>query len=178
MSITIKSPALSPSLNEYENATITDENSNVLPVIAVVSINSSGHSGVASDLLTVVPASQVTGRVSPPLVQVPGGYNLPLYGLMSIDTSGNPIPFQAASAATATTATSVSGKFQSTIQTGTGSAQNIAHGLGVVPSLVLVSIYDTNGVSLPFAISEGTHTITNIVVTVTASVMFKVIAFV
>lgn len=175
MSITIKSPTLSPYLNQYSNATLTDENSNVLPVIAVVSINSSGHSGVATNLLKTIPASQVTGQSSPPQVIVPGGSSLPLYGLVSIDSSGNAIPFVASSESTAT---SVTGKFQSTVQTGTGSAQSIAHGLGVVPTLVHVSIYNTNGVSLPFAITEGTHTTTNIVVTVTSNVQFKVIAFV
>lgn len=181
MSITIQSPTLSPSLNEYSNATITDENSNVLPVIAVASINSSGHSGIPSNILKAVPASQVTGRFVPPQVQVPGGSTLPLFGLMSVDTSGNAIPFQAASAATATTATAVSGKFQSTVQTGTGSAQNIAHGLGVTPTMVLAAPYDnTASGSTPFTfqITEGSHTNTNIIVTATSGLKFKVIAFV
>lgn len=178
MAITNTSPNLSPMLNEYESATVTDENSNVLPLIAVVPLNSSGHSGVASNLLKVVPNSQVTGRKQPPLVIIPGGKTASLYGLVSIDSSGNLIPFAAPSATSATTATSVTGKFQSTVQTGTGSAQSIAHGLGVTPSLVYVSIYNTNGVSLPFAITEGSHTSTNIIVTVTTNVQFKVIAFI
>ena len=68
-------------------------------------------------------------------------------------------------------------KFQSGVRTATGSSENIAHGLGVTPSLVLISIYDTNGVSLPIAAAEGAHDATNLKVTVTASVKYKVIAF-
>lgn len=69
--------------------------------------------------------------------------------------------------------------FVSTEQTGTGSAQNIAHGLGVTPTYVFLSPTDlapaTAGV---YTVTEGTHTSTNVVVTVTASKKFKVIAFV
>lgn len=60
--------------------------------------------------------------------------------------------------------------------TATGSAQNIAHGLGVVPSNVLVIPTDlapaTAGV---FTVTEGAHTSTNAVVTVTSGKKFKVL---
>ncbi|HSW29288.1 MAG TPA: hypothetical protein VLH75_07300 [Longimicrobiales bacterium] len=70
--------------------------------------------------------------------------------------------------------------FISAEQTGTGSAQNVAHGLGVVPSVVLVVPTEHPGTpdTGAFDISEGTHTTTNVVVTVTANVKFKVLAFV
>ena len=68
--------------------------------------------------------------------------------------------------------------FISTEQTGTGSAQNIAHGLGVVPSFVFVSPTDLTPSTVgSYVVTEGTHTTTNVVVTVTTSKKFKVIAF-
>lgn len=66
--------------------------------------------------------------------------------------------------------------FVSTEQTGTGSAQNVAHGLGVVPSKVLV--VPTSHPGTPdtgaFDIAEGAHDATNVIVTVTTNVTFKV----
>lgn len=68
--------------------------------------------------------------------------------------------------------------FVSTEATGTGSAQNIAHGLGVIPSAVFVSATDLTPSTVgSFVVTEGTHTTTNIVLTVTTSKKFKVIAF-
>ena len=55
--------------------------------------------------------------------------------------------------------------FGSTEQSGAAGAQNIAHGLGAVPSLVWITITDNNGGG-DVTITEGTHTSTNIVVTV------------
>lgn len=83
-------------------------------------------------------------------------------------------------ATSATSAVSVSGKFQSAVTVATGSSQNVAHGLGVTPSLVLISVYDDTNVGVlatGFVITEGTHTSTNIVVTCTANTKFKAIAF-
>jgi len=64
--------------------------------------------------------------------------------------------------------------FKSTEQTGTGSAQNIAHGLGATPSLVIVlpSLVGTDGVT----ITEGTHDGTNCVVTATTGAKYFVVA--
>jgi len=64
-------------------------------------------------------------------------------------------------------------------ETGTGSPQNVAHGLGVVPALVLVVPTEHPGTpdTGAFDIAEGTHTSTNVVLTVTANVKFKVLAF-
>ena len=65
--------------------------------------------------------------------------------------------------------------FLSTEQTGNGAPQNVAHGLGVVPSLVFVVPSDlTGGV---FAVVYGTHTSTNAVVTVTNGEKYRVVAF-
>ncbi len=67
--------------------------------------------------------------------------------------------------------------FVSTEQTGTGAAQNIAHGLGVVPSKVFVAPTDTSPVTVgAYTVTEGAHTSTNVVVTVTSGKKFKVLA--
>lgn len=69
--------------------------------------------------------------------------------------------------------------FKSAEQTGTGSSQNVAHGLGVVPGLVMIMPTDlTPATAGSYAVTEGTHTTTNVVVTVTTGKKFKVIAFV
>lgn len=63
--------------------------------------------------------------------------------------------------------------FTSTIQTGTGSAQNIAHGLGAVPRMYWVEFADTTAGGPPI-VAKGTPTTTNIVVTVTTGVTYYV----
>jgi hypothetical protein len=69
-------------------------------------------------------------------------------------------------------------QFLSTLLTATGSAQNVAHGLGAAPAGVLVVPTDVTGTTAdPWAVTEGTHTSTNVVVTVTANVKFKVLAW-
>lgn len=68
-------------------------------------------------------------------------------------------------------------KFQSAEQTGTGSAQNVAHGLGVVPGLVLIYPTDTSPATAGvYAMVEGSHDATNVIVTVTSGKKFKVLA--
>lgn len=61
-----------------------------------------------------------------------------------------------------------------TIHTGTGSSQSIAHGLGVVPSVVYVFF---TGSTASQEVTEGTHTNANIVLTVTSGATYKVFAF-
>lgn len=69
--------------------------------------------------------------------------------------------------------------FISTEQTGNGSAQSIAHGLGVVPSAVFVSPTDLTPETVgQYSVVEGTHTTTNVVVTVTTGKKYKVMAWV
>jgi len=68
--------------------------------------------------------------------------------------------------------------FKSVELTGTGSAQNVAHGLAVVPGLVMVYPTDTSAETEGvYVASEGTHTSTNVVVTVTSGKKFRVVAF-
>lgn len=67
--------------------------------------------------------------------------------------------------------------FLSAEQTGSGGAQNVAHGLGGTPSVVAVFITgDAKIAWSAIAITEGTHDATNVVVTVTASVKYRVLA--
>ena len=65
--------------------------------------------------------------------------------------------------------------FLSTEQIGSGSAQNVAHGFGTVPALAFAIPSDHSGG--PFAITYGTHTTTNVVVTVTNNEKYRVVAF-
>ena|ERR1051326_867741 len=65
--------------------------------------------------------------------------------------------------------------FKSTEQTGTGSSQNVAHGLGRIPALVLV--YFSKVHQADDSWTEGTHDGTNCVVTVSANSKFKIVAF-
>jgi hypothetical protein len=68
--------------------------------------------------------------------------------------------------------------FKSTEQTGTGSAQNIAHSLGGTPGLVIVYPTDTSPATAgAYTMTEGTHDATNCVVTVTTGKKYKVVAF-
>jgi hypothetical protein len=67
--------------------------------------------------------------------------------------------------------------FKSTEQTGNGSAQNIAHGLGVVPGLAFVILTDTTAATVgSVAVVEGSHDGTNCVFTVTNGKKYKVVA--
>jgi hypothetical protein len=75
------------------------------------------------------------------------------------------------------TSLAAAGRFISAETTGTGSAQNVAHGLGVIPSAVIIAPTEYSGTGA-FDIAEGTHTTTNIVVTVTSGLKFKVLALV
>ena len=66
--------------------------------------------------------------------------------------------------------------FVSTEQTGNASAQNVAHGLGATPTAVLIAITEF-GAAVAVDVAEGTHTATNVVVTVTNAVKYKVFAW-
>lgn len=190
---TITKPVKSPSLDEYDLPVFTDNLTNVLPIVGVVQPDANGVTGLVAANVTPVASSQVTSKRQAPQV---GTNSIPTMALMSINpTTGALIPFKAASATaadsattagsattatTATQATKVTGKFQSTVQTGTGSSQNIAHGLGVVPTLVLIAAYvttDAGVVAAGYSIVEGAHDSTNVKVTATSALQYKVIAF-
>jgi hypothetical protein len=65
--------------------------------------------------------------------------------------------------------------FVSAEQTGTGSAQSIAHGLGVAPAAVLIVPTDTSPATVgAYTAVEGTHTSTNVLATVTTGKKYKV----
>ena len=67
--------------------------------------------------------------------------------------------------------------FVSDETTGTGSAQDVAHGLGVTPSAVMIVLTEFGAAENP-DVTEGTHDATNVEVTVASSgVKFKVIAW-
>ena len=66
------------------------------------------------------------------------------------------------------------GIFLSTEQTGTGSAQNVAHGFGVTPSKVFAIPSDITGGA--YTVAYGTHDATNCVVTVTTGEKYRVVA--
>ena len=68
-------------------------------------------------------------------------------------------------------------QFLSSVQTGTGASQNIAHGLGAAPAGLLVSCTDNSGSTNVFTVTEGTHDATNVKVTVTTGAKFKVLAW-
>ena len=65
--------------------------------------------------------------------------------------------------------------FISTAQTGDATEQSIAHGMGLVPTKVFVSIMDdASAVNVVFV--EGTHDATNIKITAPLGVVYKVLA--
>ena len=75
-------------------------------------------------------------------------------------------------------ATPITG-FQSTQQTGNGTQQTLAHGLGVVPSKVIVEV-DSLPIFDPTAattlITQGTHTSTNVLITALSGLKYRVLA--
>jgi hypothetical protein len=72
-------------------------------------------------------------------------------------------------------ALATAGRFKSTEQTGTGSAQNVAHGLSATPTMVMIVPTELTGGA--YDVAEGTHTSTNVVVTVTSGEKFVVYAW-
>jgi hypothetical protein len=74
-------------------------------------------------------------------------------------------------------ATSTQAVFISAPVTGTGAAQNTAHGLGVVPDLVFAIPDDLNVATVgQYTVVTGVHTSTNAIFTVTLSKTYRVVA--
>jgi hypothetical protein len=68
--------------------------------------------------------------------------------------------------------------FKSAEQTGTGLAQSIAHGLGRAPSFVLVVPTNLAAVTVgEYVATEGAHTATDVVVTVTSGKKYLIFAW-
>ena len=108
MTIAIQSPSLSPSLNEFGPAVITDENSHVLPVVVVLPVDANGHTNSSTLTITEGLVSEVTDRKTPPMINTPGGKKIPAVGLISVDSSGNPIPFAVPASVTTAIAAAIS----------------------------------------------------------------------
>jgi len=64
--------------------------------------------------------------------------------------------------------------FQSIEQTGNGSEQSIAHGFGAVPTLAFAIPTELTGGA--YDVAYGTHTSTNVLVTVTSGEKYRIIA--
>jgi hypothetical protein len=64
--------------------------------------------------------------------------------------------------------------FKSEEVTGNGNSQNIAHGLNAIPSVVMVFPTEAGD---NYTVVEGSHTSTNVVVTVANGKKYKVVAF-
>lgn len=65
-------------------------------------------------------------------------------------------------------------RFQSGVETGIGTSQSIPHSLGVVPAITLASVYSSPS---NYSISEGSHTSSDLIVTATSGIKFKIVAF-
>lgn len=80
--------------------------------------------------------------------------------------------------ASATASLASASVFTSTEQTGTGASQNVAHGFGTTPKAVVIypSTLDV-ALAAGYVVTPGTHTSTNVVVTVTSGRKFIVVAF-
>lgn len=179
-SLVIKNPSTSPALDERSNAILVDEASNRIPVMAILVPTVLGETSLAANKLKAGRVSQVTGKEQPPELVNSDGRKVPVVALMGVDASnGKPVALKMPAAALADVATlahKCDGLFASGIRTATGSAENIAHGMATAPSAVLISVYDLNGAAAA-VLSEGSHTGTNVIVTVTANVKYKVLAF-
>jgi len=66
--------------------------------------------------------------------------------------------------------------FLSAEQTGDGTEQSIAHGLGATPTLVLIIITGSPATYAALTVTEGTHDATYARVTVTSGWRYKVFA--
>lgn len=162
MPLNVSAPQLSPHLGEFDDAVLTDPNNNQIPCVALVHpsvVDGSNEIGATAIQAGVV--SQVTGKRGRPMITI-GGKQMPV--LAVFDLTANAAAFKKSG-----------GKFQSAVRTATGAAEAIAHGLGVVPSIVLAAVQDNTGVAT-VVIAEGVHDATNINITVTANAKYKVIA--
>lgn len=118
------------------------------------------------------------------LAENPGVHKDLAAGLISVTSENDPNLDDAVEGVVASQVVTTSANlvaFTSDVEEGTGAEQTIAHGLGVVPNIVLlipVAGHDGAGAAgdnFP-SIVEGVHTDENIVVTVSEGAKFKVFA--
>ena len=92
--MTYKSPNLSPSLNEYDSAQLTDENGTQIPMMMVIYPDANGASGISASKFQSQNTSQVTNRRGSPLYKAASGKFVPAIALVKMDTTSNlPVPF-------------------------------------------------------------------------------------
>ena len=92
----ITSPSLSPMLNEYDNAKLSDEASRKVPVFAVVYPDANGVTGISGAAFVPGVYSQVTGRQGFPQYALASGANLPIIAFAGVDpVSHLPVPLKA-----------------------------------------------------------------------------------
>jgi len=93
-------------------------------------------------------------------------------GTVAADAFSGPLTGNSDTATSASTL-AAAGAFTSTQQTGTGAPQNVPHGFGAAPRLVMVFVSDSGATGI-YTLVPGTHTTTNCVFTVTTGVKFYV----
>lgn len=92
--ITYNSGNLSPSINEYDPAFMTDGNGNKIPMLMMVFPDANGNTGILSSKIVPGITSQVTGRRSPPLYKGANSTYIPMFAMTGVNTSTNlPVPF-------------------------------------------------------------------------------------
>ena len=131
--------------------------------------------------LRAVPSGQVGALPLLSAGQIPSGTTA---ATAALETAIGGVPVTAAQAISAVEASIASvlaaGIYVSSPITGTGSPQNIPHGLGVAPASVSVAAIDTTDAGIVaggYAISLGTSTSSDVVLTATANLVFIVTAY-
>lgn len=125
--ITVTTPTLSPSLGEFDNSTLTDENGNLVPAIGIVIPNASGQTGLPAVDMQPGKFSQSTGRMSPPQYKLLNGKKLPVMALVGINTSTKATQPLSIPAGSVTLSGDVTGTAAATVVAlvGTSSAANV-----------------------------------------------------
>jgi len=146
-------------VNSSGNVEIKDASGNIIGTLDAANRKLTFPSGAVLD------ASAATGSISFAAGEVDSA-DLATNAVTTIKITDANITFAKAKA------------FASAEQTGSGAAQSIAHGLGVTPTAVLIVPTDTAPATVgAYTAVEGTHTSTNVVVTVTSGKKYKVLAW-
>jgi hypothetical protein len=123
--------------------------------------------------VVIAPGSVGTAELSP------GAVTPPKIAALAVETAAiNNLAVTTGKLAAAAVTYAKAAVSVSVEQTGTGAPQDVAHGLAAVPAAVLVAVTDdTAAQATGFVIVEGAHDGTNVKLTVTAGVKFKVLAW-
>jgi predicted RecA/RadA family phage recombinase len=123
-------------------------------------------------------AKKVTGTVGAQLIGAAAAAALSADATGRVRLNGTATPDEGVSSAEITDGAVTKAKaavFFSSEVTATGSAQNVAHGLGAPPTGVLITITEYSAGAGDIA--EGTHTSTNVVFTATSGLKVKILAW-